>query len=401
MKKSGTADLPLHGGRVPRWLSQRMTHMGRAIVCAIVEEYGQSQVLTRLSDPFWFQALGCVLGMDWHSSGITTSVMGALKGAINPIAKDLGLYVCGGRGKYSRKTPQELQDYSDTKGLNGVELVRASKLSAKVDNTCIQDGFNLYLHSFVVSDKGEWAVIQQGMNNQTSTARRYHWHSASVRSFVSDPHTSIIGPNQGTIVNLSDKRAKENQQGIVEFLTQKPDTQLRELRHLVMGKEHQVSEAYVNSKRLGAVLVTAYEKQCSQFVDALLLPGVGPRTLQSLALVSEVIYGAPSRFDDPARFSFAHGGKDGYPFPVPTKVYDESIALLSQALNRAKVDRSEKMRSFQKLHKFTTAIEDTLKPVANMKRVIEREQQQSHKYGGMTIHGPVKPPEARQLDLFD
>lgn len=406
MKRSGTADLPLHGGRVPHWLSQRMMEIGRAIVIAISEEYGKGEVLTRLSDPFWFQALGCVMGMDWHSSGITTSVMGALKRGINPIAKDLGLYVCGGRGKYSRKTPEELLEHSDRRGLNGNELVRASKLSAKVDNTCIQDGFNLYLHSFVVSDTGQWTVIQQGMNQDTAKARRYHWHSSSLRSFVSDPHTAIVGKNQGSIINLSDSRAEKNRAGIVEFLSQHPDKQLKEIRHLVMGKNHQVTPAYVNSKRLGAVLVMAYERQFKQFTDALMLKGVGPRTLQSLALVSEIIYGGSSRFEDPARFSFAHGGKDGAPFPVPLKVYDESIRVMKEALQRAKIGRTDKLSSLKKLGLLTEAIEKRFDPQSDINKVIEYEWNNSYRYGGRTVLGPVKPPTKKrnkviQLSLFD
>lgn len=406
MKRSGTADLPLHSGRVPSWLGERMTQIGGAIIEVIVGEFGTEEVLRRLSDPFWFQALGSVMGMDWHSSGITTSVMGALKRAINPISRELGLYVCGGRGRYSRKTPEELLDYSDQRGLRGNELVLASKLSAKVDNSCVQDGFNLYLHNFVVSDTGQWAVIQQGMNNETAMARRYHWHSPAVRSFVSDPHTAIVGKNQGAIINLSDSRAEKARGSIVEFLGMAPEKQLREMRRLVMGKEHQVTEAYVNSKRLGAVLVMAYEKQFKEFTDALMLKGVGPRTLQSLALVSEVIYAEPSRFDDPARFSFAHGGKDGAPFPVPLKVYDESIAVLKDALQKAKIDRSEKLRSLKKLGYLCRAIEERLDPRADINKVIAYEMKHSHKYGGRTVKGSVKPPkdskqDAMQISLFD
>jgi hypothetical protein len=332
--------------------------------------------------------------------------MGALKRGINPIAKDLGLFVCGGRGKYSRRTPQELLEHSDRKGLRGDELVLASKLSAKVDNSCIQDGFNLYLHSFVVSDKGQWAVIQQGMNQETAKARRYHWHSASVRSFVSDPHTAIVGQNQGAIMNLSDSRAEKNRTGIVEFLCQHPDKQLKEIRNLVMGRNHQVTPAYVNSKRLGAVLAMAYEKQFKKFTDALMLKGVGPRTLQSLALVSEVIYGAPNRFQDPARFSFAHGGKDGAPFPVPLKVYDKSIQVLKDALRRAKIDRTDKMQSLEKLGLLTRAIGERFDPHADINKVINYEWKNSYKYGGRTVKSPVKPPQDKkgkieQLSLFD
>jgi hypothetical protein len=405
MKRSGTADLPLHGGHVPQWLASRMTDIGREIIRALVIEHGPSQVLARLSDPFWFQALGCVMGMDWHSSGITTSVMGALKRAINPIFGEVGLYICGGRGNHSRATPHELLDFSERTGLNGNELVRASRLSAKVDNTCVLDGFSLYLHTFVVSRTGEWAVIQQGMNPSQRLARRYHWHSATVKSFVDDPHTAIIGENVGEIMNLSDSRAAANRTGIIEFLGTHPDKQLREIRRLILDPGHLVAPRHVDSKRLGAVLALAYEKQFKDFVDALLLPGVGPRTVQSLALVSEVIYGAPSRFSDPARFAFAHGGKDGHPFPVPLNVYDESISVLRKAVDMAKINRTDKLRGIEALGRMAQLIERHCDPFADVNRVIEHEREHSHQYGGMTVFGKAKPPEKKpevvQMSMFD
>ncbi|MBD3346066.1 MAG: DUF763 domain-containing protein [Chitinivibrionales bacterium] len=406
MKRSGTADLPLHGGTVPTWLSARMTELGREIVSAIVYDYGPSAFLSRLSDPFWFQALGCVLGMDWHSSGITTSVMGALKRGLNPVAHELGIFVCGGRGKHSLKTPQELMDLSDHRGLNGTELVHASKLSAKVDNTCVQDGFGLYLHSFIVTKEGEWAVVQQGMNQKTGWARRYHWHSPTVRTFIDNPHTAVMGKNIGAITNLSDSRAADNRNGIVEFLRLHPDKQKKEFRHLAMARPHQVTPRHVDSKRLGAVLASAYEKQFESFTDALLLKGVGPRTIQSLALVSEIIHGAPHRFDDPARFSFAHGGKDGAPFPVPLKTYDESIGVLKNAVNKAKIGQSDRARGLKKLSKLSYFIENNFAPGADVKKVIAHERKHSHEFGGMTVKGPVQAPRkskagAQQLSLFD
>ena len=391
MKRSGTADLPLHYGTVPQWLSERMTALGREIIRAIVEDYGPEEVLRRLSDPFWFQALGCVLGMDWHSSGITTSVMGALKRAINPLSGELGIFVCGGRGKHSLRTPQELMDVSGRTGLDGDSLVRASRLSAKVDNTCILDGFSLYLHTFILSRSGEWTVVQQGMNQDTRMARRYHWHSKNIRSFVDDPHTAVVGKNQGLITNLSDSRASANRNGITEFLLLHPDTQLRELRRLTMPGPHQIRPEHVNSKRLGAVLTLAYEKQYREFTDVLLLRGVGPRTIQSLSLVSEVIHGAPGRFDDPARFAFAHGGKDGAPFPVPLKVYDESISVLRNAVNRARIGRSDKLKAVGVLSRLTMAIEKKHEPFADVNKVIRHEWKRSSEYGGMTIKGPVDP----------
>lgn len=410
MNRSGTADLPLHYGHVPLWLSERMSQIGRSIITAIVYEYGESAVLSRLSDPFWFQALGCVMGMDWHSSGITTSVMGALKRAINPLSHELGIYICGGRGAHSRKTPFELQNLSSHLGLDANSLIRASRLTAKVDNTCILDGFGIYLHNFVLSKKGEWVVIQQGMNTNTKTARRYHWHSASVRSFVDDPHTCIVGEHLGTLTNLSDSRSEKARQGIVDFLKIHPDRQLREIKHLTMSRQHEVTAEDVNSKRLGAVLAAAHEKQFKQFTDALLLEGVGPRTMQSLALVAEVIYGAPSRFDDPARFSFAHGGKDGHPFPVPLKTYDESIQVLKNAVEKAKLGNSEKLESLKRLHTFTRFVENNFEPQADIQKVIQYERQISKSLNGRTVFNdkikpkskPKKPTaDAEQLSLFD
>ena len=405
MQRTGTADLPLHYGRVPEWLHTRMTLMGREIIRALAHEFGAAEVLRRLSDPFWFQAFGCVMGMDWHSSGITTSVMGALKRAINPMFNDLGLSICGGRGKYSLKTPDELLSFSERTGLDGNALVRASKLSAKVDNTCIDDGFSLYLHTFIVSRTGEWAVIQQGMNTETRRARRYHWHSANMKSFVDDPHTAVIGQNLGQIMNLSDAGADDNRRGIVELLALHPDLLKKEMKRLVLNAGHAIKQRDVDAKRLGAIMTLAYEKQYREFVDALLLPGMGPRTIQSLALVSEVIYGAPSRFSDPARFAFAHGGKDGHPFPLPLKVYDESIATLRTAVNAAKIEQSEKMRSLKVLHRMALSIENNRSPFGDVDKIIAHEKRQSHRYGGMTINGPAQPPardlKVRQLSLFE
>src|SRR5690242_15809738 len=215
MKRSGHADLPLHGGRVPQWLAERMTTMGTAISESVIHHYGQSELLTRLSDPFWFQALGSVMGMDWHSSGITTSVVGALKRGLNPRSHELGIYICGGRGRHSRRTPDELRAIGEGTGLNGEELVRASRLTARVDNNAIADGFQLYLHAFILSTAGDWAVVQQGMNEQSGLARRYHWHSARVRDFTSQPHTGIVGENQGEIMNLVDDQAKPAQNALL------------------------------------------------------------------------------------------------------------------------------------------------------------------------------------------
>ncbi len=240
MKRSGIADLPLHGGRVPAWLAERMTKLGTAITETIIHDYGASAFLSRLSDPFWFQAFGAVMGMDWHSSGITTSVMGALKRGLAPRANELGLYVCGGRGRFSRNTPYELRSLAERRGFDGEALVRTSRLTARIDNNAIADGFQVYLHSFVVTSQGEWAVIQQGLNDQTGMARRYHWHSASVRDFVAEPHTAIVGENQGTIMNLVDADAGRAQTALLDIANEHPEKTLSAARHLRMPSHHDV-----------------------------------------------------------------------------------------------------------------------------------------------------------------
>jgi hypothetical protein len=307
MKRSGAADLPLHYGYVPKWLAERMAKLGFAITESIITEYGKEEMLRRLSDPFWFQSFGAVMGMDWHSSGITTSVLGALKRAVNPHAKELGIYICGGKGKFSKQTPDELLRIADSTGLDGNELVRCSKLSAKVDNTAVQDGFQLYTHNFILSNTGEWTVIQQGMRTEDKTARRYHWHSKNIKSFVEEPHTGVCGVNQGSILNLTAAEANTTRKGILQINSGAPGEIMNAFQHLKMPSHHDVQARDVNLKRLGSILWLAHENQPKDFESLLLLQGVGPRTIQSLALVSEVIHGSPTRFKDPARFSFALG----------------------------------------------------------------------------------------------
>jgi uncharacterized protein len=405
MKRSGVADLPLHGGRVPPWLAERMTRLGTAISESVLYHYGASELLSRLSDPFWFQALGCVMGMDWHSSGITTSVMGALKRGLNPRAHELGIYVCGGRGKHSRKTPDELRAVADRESLNGDELTRASRLTAKIDNNAIADGFQLYLHSFVLSKTGEWTVVQQGMNDSTGLARRYHWHSATVHDFTSEPHTAIVGERvlEGSIMNLVDNQAKPAQRVLLEIARDNPERTLRDVPRLTMPAHHDVREKDVDLKRLGAVLAVAYERQLHDFADLLLLENLGPRTLQSLALIAEVVHGTPTRFADPARFSFAHGGKDGHPFPVPLKTYDESLSVLRRALQQAKVGHTEKLDGFTRLDRFTRMIEKQAQPEAAFQKVMAHEQAISRSVGGRTVFDdrkPAKKKDSRQMPLF-
>ncbi len=402
MKRSGIADLPLHGGHVPPWLAERMTRLGTGISEAVLYHYGTSELLSRLSDPFWFQAFGCVMGMDWHSSGITTSVMGALKRGLNPRSHELGIHVCGGRGRHSRKTPDELRAVADRASLNGEELARKSRLTARIDNNAIADGFQLYLHSFVVSRSGEWTVVQQGMNDATGLARRYHWHSATVRDFTSEPHTAIVGDSviEGDIMNLVEQRATPAQKALLEIAHEHPERTLQEARKLAMPRHHDVRAKDVDLKRLGAVLAIAYERDLRDFASLLLLENLGPRTLQSLALVAEVVHGTPTRFADPARFSFAHGGKDGHPFPVPLKTYDESISVLRRSLDAAKVGRSEKLDGFARLDRFVRNIEQLTCPQADFRRSLEHEHAISPSLNGRTVFDDHKKRSARQLDLF-
>lgn len=397
------ADLPLHYGRVPPWLAERMTKLGGAIVEALILEYGKAEVLKRLSDPLWFQSFGCVLGMDWHSSGITTSVMGALKRALNPKARELGIFICGGRGKHSRQTPQELLSICGRTGLDGDALVRSSRLAAKVDNTALQDGFQLYLHNFIVTDQGEWAIVQQGMNGASGMARRYHWHSTQFQSYLDSPHAGVTGQNQGLILNLAHKDADTTRKTIVRLTAETPDKMMTEVRKIVMPRHHEVKSSDVNMKRLGAALILAHERATTDFESLLLLEGVGPRTIQSLTLVSEVIYGSPTRFNDPARFSFAHGGKDGHPFPVPLKVYDETISVLKSGVEKARIGAVDKQKAIQQLSAMAWKLEENFEPNAFLEDVIEKERNDSHRYGGMTVFGKAKPPNkssGRQLEMF-
>lgn len=404
MKRSGIADLPLHGGRVPAWLAERMTRMGTAIAESVLYHYGPSELLARLSDPHWFQALGCVMGMDWHSSGITTSVLGALKRGLNPRAHELGIHFSGGRGRHSRQTPDELRAVAACQGLDGEALVRTSRLAARIDNNAIADGFQLYLHTFIVSAHGEWAIVQQGMNDGSGLARRYHWHSPSVRDFTSEPHAAIIGEHLGTIMNLVDHRAKPAQHALLETVRQKPENNLREIRRLVLPAHHDVRLGDVDLKRLGAVLAVAHERDLRDFASLLLLENLGPRTLQSLALIAEVVHGTPTRFSDPARFSFALGGKDRHPFPVPLKTYDQSLSVLRRALNAAKLGHSEKMGGFGRLDRLVRAVEDRYAPEADFKAVLAHEHAISSQLDGRSVFDDRKPARPKrsgdQLPLF-
>jgi uncharacterized protein len=371
---------------------------------SILLHYGSAELLSRLSDPFWFQALGSVMGMDWHSSGVTTSVLGALKRGLNPRASELGLYVCGGRGKQSRKTPDELRMLADRQGLDGDTLVRTSRLTAKIDNNCIADGFQIYLHSFIVAASGEWAIVQQGMNTESGLARRYHWHSAKVRDFVEEPHSGILGEPAGPIMNLVDAQARPAQEALLTMARDRPELTLDRIRHLEMPRHHDVRTEDVDLGRLGAVLAVAYERDLKNFADFLLTEKLGPRTLQTLAMVAEVIHGTPVRFSDPARYSFALGGKDGHPFPVPLKTYDESIDVLRRSLDASKVEGAEKLEGFRRLNKFVDAVQTHLRPEAELRSLVAHEMALSPSLGGRSVGQDLKrsKPHARsnQMSLF-
>src|ERR1700709_80550 len=372
-KRTGSADLPLHGGRVPQWLAQRMATLGAVVCQAIVHHYGRDEFLRRLSHPFWFQSFGAVMGMDWHSSGITTGVTGALRRGLGPLSCELGIHVCGGRGQHSRKTPDELRLLSERIGFDGAALIRASRLVAKVDSAAVQDGFDLYLHGFFGPDDGKWTVVQQGMNGDDKQARRYHWHSEDLKSFVDEPHSAIDGPVQGEIVNLTDKRAETSRTAQLDLLIRLgPDRIVSEfsalsgkmpaqalLPHLVMPAHHDVRSGDVFSRRLHGTLAAAAERGPVDFPELLLTPGVGARTVRSLAMVAEVVHGAPYRFRDPARFSLAHGGKDRHPYPVPIKIYDETIRVLKSAVQNAKLGREEQMQALKRLDDQARRLERT------------------------------------------
>ncbi len=407
--RKGYADLPLHYGRVPQWLAQRMTQLARAISEAIVIEYGPNGFLQRISDPDWFQCFGCALGMDWHSSGITTSVLGALKRAINPIAQDLGLYVCGGRGRYSRKTPDELLRLGETHGFDPSPLIQTSRLCAKIDNNLVQDGFQIYLHTFILAlPERQWSIIQQGMAPDQKLARRYHWYAPKVVTPLIEPHCGVIGQNRGTILNLTDRRAVPAQHDIVELTQQKPIEVLRACRHLRMPSRHHVRAQDIDLHQLGAVLAIAYERQFRDFSQFLLQKNVGPRTIQALALTAQLIYGHPVHFRDPARFAFAHGGKDGHPHPVLTRTYDETIETLKEAVNKAKVGHSHKLESLRKLTEFAREVGQHHRPRAHFNKLMAKEHREAPRYGGRTVFDRAVPPASskpppapRQLDLFD
>jgi hypothetical protein len=379
-----------------------MAALGAIICQAIVHHYGRDEFLQRLSHPFWFQSFGALMGMDWHSSGITTSVIGALKHGLAPLERELGIHVCGGRGKHARHTPQELMGLGERIGFDGEALTRASRLVAKVDSAAVQDGFDLYLHGFFVTDDAKWTVVQQGMNEDKRQARRYHWHSENLVSFVDEPHSAIEGPTQGEIINLTDRRADRSRSAQLDLLTTLgPDRIVRELGglseektpppqallpHLIMPARHDVRSRDVFTRRLHGTLAAAAERGPADFPELLLTPGVGARTVQSLAMVAEVVHGAPYRFRDPARFSLAHGGKDRHPYPVPIKVYDETIRVLKSAVQRAKLGRNEEMQALKRLDDQARQLERTVSG-PSLEDFIALETKASPSLSGRSVFG--------------
>ncbi|MFD1942642.1 DUF763 domain-containing protein [Paradevosia shaoguanensis] len=412
-QRAGNADLPLHSGYVPRWLSQRMARLGAVVTQAIIHEYGRDEFLRRLSHPFWFQSFGAVMGMDWHSSGITTSVIGALKRGLGPLEKELGLHVCGGRGKHSRETPAQLIAIGQRIGFDGEALAEASRLVAKVDSAAVQDGFDLYLHGFIVADDGKWVVVQQGMKGDARQARRYHWLSEGLTSFLDDPHAAIDGKGQGNIVNLADHRAEASRRAQLRMLGELgPDSIVAEigrlegkpvepvetdqplLPHLIMPAHHDVRPKDVMLRRLHGALAAAADRGPEDFSQLLLVPGVGARTVKSLAMVAEVIHGAPHRFADPARFSMAHGGKDGHPFPVPLKVYDETIRVLKSAVTKARLGSEEELGAIRRLDEQARRLEAKATG-PSLDAFIAEERRLSPAYGGRTVWDDVAEPRRK------
>ncbi|MBI4650227.1 DUF763 domain-containing protein [Candidatus Desantisbacteria bacterium] len=352
MTKTGTANLPLHYGNAPAWLFTKMRALSREIITLIVSDFGPEEFLKRMSDPFWFQAFGCVLGFDWHSSGLTTTVCGAIKESIRGIEKELGVFVAGGKGKTSRKTPSEIELWSEKLSINPLKLVYASRMSAKVDNSAVQDGYQLYHHTFLFTKKGNWAVVQQGMNDINKWARRYHWFSEDVLDFVCEPHSAICSDKRGETLNMVAKKSEEARIISTDAAKENPEKLAKEIDKIInleLPGRHPILQKDINSKYLQKIFLTTYEKQPENFEDLLGIEGVGPKTIRALALISEIIYGKSPSFEDPARYSFAHGGKDGFPYPVDRKNYDNSIEYLRKAITLAKIGQSDKIHALKRL----------------------------------------------------
>jgi hypothetical protein len=355
--RTGSVDLPLHSGQCPPWLFERMTRLSRAILLLLVREQGPQATLAKLADPFWFQALGCLLGFDWHSSGLTTTVCGALKEASRGCERELGIFIAGGKGRTSLKTPQDICSYIDRFALSASaeKLVYASRMSAKVDNTAVQDGYQLYHHTFIFTTRGSWAVIQQGMNSGRMRARRYHWLGDKVADFVNEPQAAICcDRKEQTVLNLVARESEANRSAVAALTSLTPEAVTREYTQLVLPSRHSLYEKHLQPASLQRVLLQTYERHPRGFEALLSIRGVGPKTVRALSLLAELAYGKRPSYADPAKFSFAHGGKDGYPYPVNRTLYDRTADILEQAIKEAKLGREEQLQTLRRLqHLFT------------------------------------------------
>jgi len=352
-RRTGIANLPLHHGKAPRWLFERMTRLAREITIAIVADYGPEEMLRRMSHPYWFQAFGCVLGFDWHSSGVTTTLCGALKEGMKGIERELGFFVTGGKGATSRRTPSEIEVWGDRLSFEPAPLVYASRMSAKVDNSAVQDGYQLYHHSFLFTAKGSWSVVQQGMNDANRYARRYHWLGETVADFVNEPHAAIASQARGTTLNLVAEESQPARVTVSEIaVNENPQAilaDLKKVKTLSLPPHHPIGVKDLSPESIGRILLNVYERQPQDFEQLLGLQGVGAKTLRALSLIAELVHGVAPSYQDPARYSFAHGGKDGYPYPVDKETYDKSIELLAKSVSRAKLGMSEKRDALNRL----------------------------------------------------
>lgn len=354
--RTGIAHLPLHGGRAPRWLFERMRRLAREVACLVVRDAGPEGFLRRLSDPFWFQAFGCALGFDWHSSGVTTTVCGALKEGLQEVGRELGLFAAGGKGRAGNRTPADIEAHCGRLGMDPASLVYASRMSAKVDGCAVQDGCAIYHHSFFFTSGGRWAVVQQGMNPESGYARRYHWLGEGVADFVQEPHAAVCAEARGqTVLNLVAAESAGARRASAEAAGEHPDRWVRELagvKTLHLPARHDVRLEDLARGRIRKILLSTYERAPGGFEPLLGTPGVGPKTLRALSLIAELVYGEETSVRDPARFSFAHGGKDGHPYPVDRETYDRTLAALREWIDRAKVGRGEKLAALRRLADF-------------------------------------------------
>ena len=397
MINAGSIGMPLHFGKVPNFLSDRMGKMGDAIIESIVDNYGVSEVLTRMSDPNWFQAFGAVTGMHWNSSGVTAVLLGALKKRINPKAHELGLYILGGKGKAAYGTEKQIDRVADKHNLPGTELAKSSRLTRRIDNNAIQDGFDLYQQYFILSKDGEWTGITQGMNKGSRRARRYHWHSPTVRSFGKAPHTGIVGIENQKVLNLVDESADQLRQNMVKLTREKPAEIVKAMRSASLPDRHDVRKEDINMSRLASVLELAYNRDVENFEELVDLHGVGPRTLKALAMASEVIHGDATRFDDPARFSFAVGGKDGRPHPIDTEAFDETVEMLRNSVDKSRMGDKDKSDALKRLHDISVDGESKGTPIEFLQDLIEHEWNHAESNGGKTFMGDVIKGVTRQL----